>query len=77
MCGCSDSKQADTFAKTTKEITEHAGCTCRYGSNARLAIENLKAPTLNLPSDPVDEHVRGKNAICGLPRSAESTGTRR
>jgi hypothetical protein len=72
---CSDSKQAGKFTKTTKEITEYVGCTYKYGSDTRLAIENLERPILSLPDDPetdatrtetrkwekeVDEYVRNK-----------------
>jgi hypothetical protein len=38
---CSNSKQADICTKTTEEVTEYAGQTYKYGSNIRLAIENL------------------------------------
>ena len=40
---CSDSRQADMYVKTTKEIAEYVGCTYKFGSDARLAIENLQA----------------------------------
>jgi hypothetical protein len=46
---CSDSKQADIFTKTMKEVVEYVGQTYSYGSNMRLAIENLEKTTLTLP----------------------------
>ena len=70
---CSDSRQADQFAKTTKEIAEFVGRTYKYGGDARLAIENLEIPVFPEPDDPpagasktkeriweklVDEHVK-------------------
>jgi hypothetical protein len=36
-----DSRQADIFAKTTREIAEYVGRTYKYGSNTRLSIENM------------------------------------
>jgi hypothetical protein len=36
---CSDSRQADVFAKTTREIAEYVGRSYRYGSDTRLAID--------------------------------------
>ena len=49
---CSDSKQADVFAKTTKEIAGYVGRTFRYGDDIRQSIENMTMPVLNMPSDP-------------------------
>ena len=52
---CSDTRQSDTFIKTTKEIAEYVGRTFKKGSDARLAIENLVLPTLTVPTAPDDE----------------------
>jgi hypothetical protein len=75
---CSNSKQADIFTKTTKEVMEYVRWIYKYGSDTMLAIENLEKPTLTLPSDPpstatktesriwekeVDEHVRKKSYL--------------
>ena len=49
---CSDSKQADMCTKTTREIAEYIGRTYKYGSDVRLAIENLEIPTIEEPEDP-------------------------
>jgi hypothetical protein len=60
---CSDSRQADIFTKTTKEIAEYVGRTYRYGSDARLAIENLGRPNLSLPTDPSDTATKTETRI--------------
>ena len=49
---CSDSRQADQFVKTTKEIAEYVGTTYKYGADVRMAVEQLSMPTLELPEDP-------------------------
>jgi hypothetical protein len=49
---CSDSRQADVYVKTTKEMAEHVGRTFKYGMDARLSIESLKLHALAIPSDP-------------------------
>jgi hypothetical protein len=51
---CSDARQSNIFAKTTKEIVKYVGQTFKKGSDARLAIENLSMPVLVLPADPAD-----------------------
>ena len=51
---CSDARQADLFAKTTKEIAEYVGRTYKYGGDIRLVVENLALPTLAVPDDPPD-----------------------
>jgi hypothetical protein len=43
---CSDARQSDIFVKTTKEIAEYVSSNIKYGSDARLAIEDLSLPTL-------------------------------
>jgi hypothetical protein len=60
---CSDSKQADIFTKTTKEVAEYVGRTYKYGCDARLAIENLEEPTLTLPNDPSDTTTKTETRI--------------
>jgi hypothetical protein len=49
---CSDARQSDVYVKTTKEISKHIGSTFKYGSDVRLAIENLVLPILAEPADP-------------------------
>jgi hypothetical protein len=58
-----DSKQADIFAKTTKEIAKYVGWTYQYGGDVRLAIKNLKAPALNIPTDPPGNATKTKTRI--------------
>jgi hypothetical protein len=60
---CFDSRQADIFTKTTKEIAEYVGRMYRYGSDVRLAIENLESPTLTLPTDPPDSATKTETII--------------
>ena len=55
---CTDSRQADQYSKTTKEIAEYIGRTYRYGMDTRLAIENLQYITCNVPEDPSDDATR-------------------
>ena len=49
---CSDARQADMYTRTTKEIAEYAGCTCKHSADIWKAIEVLKAPMIILPADP-------------------------
>ena len=75
---CSDSRQADLYTKTTKEIAEYVGKNYKYGNDVRLAVESLTPPTLTEPSDPpqgasqtreriwekeVDEYVKRKGYL--------------
>ena len=56
---CSDARQSDIFAKTTKEIAVYVGRTYKYGSDAGLAVEKLVLPTIMLPEDPAEpRHTR-------------------
>ena len=49
---CSDSKQADIYTRTTKEVAEYVGKTYKYGNDVRLAIESLSPPAIQEPNDP-------------------------
>jgi hypothetical protein len=51
---CSNTRQADVYAKTTREVAEYVGRTYNYGTNAKIAVvETLALPTfLTMPSDP-------------------------
>ena len=49
---CLDPHQADMYAKTTKEIAEYAGWTCKHGANICKAIESLKRPMMVPLADP-------------------------
>ena len=70
---CSDSKQSDIFATTTKEIAGYVGRTYKYGGDMRIAVDSLETPVFDMPTDPpeycsrtalriwekgVDEHVK-------------------
>lgn len=60
---CSDSRQADQFAKTTKEVAEYVGRTYKYGGDARLAVENLELPEMVMPQDPPEGATKTENRI--------------
>ena len=51
----SHAKQADQFAKTTKEIADYVGSTYKHGGDIRLAVLNLDPPPLPMPDDPPTE----------------------
>ena len=55
---CADVRQADQYARTTKEIGEYIGRTFKFGMDARLSIENMEAVTIEVPSDPPTEASR-------------------
>ncbi|KAI2498799.1 hypothetical protein MHU86_15702 [Fragilaria crotonensis] len=48
---CSESKMADTFVRTKKELSAYCGRTFKHGGDIRLAIDTLEAPTFFLPDD--------------------------
>jgi Reverse transcriptase (RNA-dependent DNA polymerase) len=48
---CSESKMADTFVKTKKELSAYCGRTFKYGGDIRLSIDTLETPTFYLPDD--------------------------
>jgi hypothetical protein len=49
---CSNTRQADVYAKTTRELAEYVGHTYHYGTDVKIAIETLALPTLNMPNNP-------------------------
>ena len=58
-----DHRQADAFAKTTKELAGYAGRTMVEGDDVRLVVENLQLPTLDEPAAPtgaVDDYQKMK-----------------
>ncbi len=57
---CTDSKQADVFTKTTKEIANYVGTNYKYGNDIKLAISTLKVPTFTEPTDPPDGASKSK-----------------
>jgi hypothetical protein len=63
---CSDSKQADIFTKTTREVAEYVGRTYKYGSDVRLAVEKLQRQTITLPSDPPETASRTETKVWEL-----------
>jgi len=55
---CTDVRQADQYAKTTKEIAEYVGRNYKYGMDTRLALENLHDVTAEMPEDPAENATR-------------------
>jgi hypothetical protein len=51
---CTDVRQSDQYSRTVKEIAEYVGRTYKYGADARMAVEQLARPTLEVPRDPPD-----------------------
>jgi hypothetical protein len=60
---CSNSRHADIFSKTTKALAGHVGKTYRYGSNVRLAIQNLSPTILEVPKDLPDSATKAELRI--------------
>jgi hypothetical protein len=52
---CSDVKQSDMFAKTTKEIAGYVGRTYKFGGDTRIAVETQETPKFAVPADPPDD----------------------
>ena len=48
---CTDSRQADLYMNTTREIAGYVATNLKNGNDVRSAIENLKVPDMVLPSD--------------------------
>ena len=55
---CTNFKQSDQFAKTTKEIADYVGKTYKYGGTMRNAVLSLAHPTVEEPMEPKDESSR-------------------
>ena len=49
---CSNVKQADMYAKTTKEISGYVGRVYKMGGDTRIAIETGTVPRFKVPEDP-------------------------
>jgi hypothetical protein len=60
---CSNSRQVDIFAKTTKEFAEHVGRTYRYGTGVQRAIQQMAIPTIKKPEDPPEKASKTDMAI--------------
>jgi hypothetical protein len=52
-CG-DNTRQVDTYTKTTREIGDYVGRTYKYGGDARIVVQTLTLPTIELPEDPKD-----------------------
>ena len=52
-CG-DNTRQVDTYTKTTREIGDYVGWTYKYGGDARVVVDTLALPTINQPADPED-----------------------
>ena len=51
---CSDSQKIDSYAKTTKEISEYVGRDYKKGSDVQWSIEHLQHFLFTLPADVPD-----------------------
>ena len=60
---CSDARQSDLFAKTTKEIASYLGRTYKYGGDICLVVKNLEMVALDMPKDPPKGATRTENRI--------------
>jgi hypothetical protein len=60
---CSDSRQADLYSKTTKEIAEYVGRTYTYGGDMRRAVERLEVPAFVMPEDPAEDATETEREI--------------
>jgi hypothetical protein len=57
---CSDIRQSDMFAKTTKEISTYVGRVYKGGKDISTAVDNLQFPELLMPEEPDDNVTLGK-----------------
>ena len=48
---CSDSRQADQYMKTTREIAGYVATALKNGNDVKTAIETLAIPKMELPND--------------------------
>lgn len=48
---CADSRQADMYMKTTREIAGYVATALRNGNDVKTAIETLEVPKMKLPND--------------------------
>jgi len=48
---CTDSRQADQYVKTTREIAGYVATALKNGNDVRTAIETMSIPKMDLPSD--------------------------
>jgi len=60
---CADSRQADQYSRTTKEVAEYAGRTLKYPQDIRKAIETLQNPTWQESADPPANASRAQERI--------------
>ena len=51
---CTDSRQADAYTRTTKEIWEYVAANYKQGADASYIVQHLVLPTIVDPADPVD-----------------------
>ncbi|KAI2510111.1 hypothetical protein MHU86_4278 [Fragilaria crotonensis] len=62
---CSESKMADTFVRTKKELSAYCGRTFKHGGDIRLAIDTLEAPTFFIPDDLPPTATAGQQKLWG------------
>ena len=48
---CSDTKQADIYVKTTKDLSNYVGQTLKFGGDISIAIQTLQKPKFALPAN--------------------------
>ena len=48
---CTNIRQADQYARTTKEISEYAGRAFRFGMDTRLSIKKMQVFVIPAPDD--------------------------
>ena len=58
---CSDSRQADLYTTTTKELVDHVTGEYKQGKDIAKAIESLSRPKLDKPEDPSDDASKRTN----------------
>jgi hypothetical protein len=46
---CSDTKQADIYIKTTKNLSNYVGQTLKFGGDISIAVQTLQKPKFTLP----------------------------
>ena len=66
---CSDARQSDLFAKTTKEISGYVGRTYKNGGNICLVVKNIEMVAIDMPKDPPEGATRTKNRIWEMSMS--------
>ena len=48
---CSDTKQADIYVKSTKDLSNYVGQTLKFGGDISIAVQTLQKPKFALPAN--------------------------